>query len=204
MLLMRTSGSPPWIAVALGVTLLSCTATVDVPAATGGSGGDVHNFSWVVEGKLAGMARPGAVRTLDEDLASLEAHGIVLLVSLTETPTPAVDAARYGIEVLHLPVEDFTPPSQEQLFIFAHRSRESLEAGAAVGVHCAAGLGRTGTTLAAYFVTEGMTAEEAIAEVRRQRPGSIETSDQEQAVRTFHGRWRAVQSPIPPSAEESP
>jgi atypical dual specificity phosphatase len=201
---MRTSGSPPWIAVALGVTLLSCAATVDVPPATGGSGGDVHNFSWVVEDKLAGMARPGAVRTLDEDLASLEAHGIKLLVSLTETATPAADAARYGIEVVHLPVVDFTPPSQEQLFTFAHRSRESLAAGAAVGVHCAAGQGRTGTTLAAYFVTEGMTADEAIAEVRRQRPGSIETSEQEQAVRTFHGRWRAVQSPIPPPVEESP
>jgi len=189
---------------ALAAVASACTATIDVP--DGGHqtpDGDVHNFSWVVEGKLAGMARPGAVRSLDEDLASLQAHGIVLLVSLTETPTPAADAARYGIEVLHLPVEDFTPPTQEQLFSFAHKTRESLAAGGVVGVHCGAGLGRTGTTLAAYFVTEGMSATAAIDEVRKLRPGSIETPEQELAVKTFDGRWRAVENPGPPP-EESP
>jgi len=165
--------------------------------------GEVANFSWVVEGKLAGMARLGVHQPLEDDLAALQTHGISLLVSLTEESTPASTAANYGIEVLHLPVQDFTPPTQDQLFAFAAKGRESLDSGHAVGVHCGAGLGRTGTVLATYFVTEGMTATEAIAEVRKLRPGSIETPEQEQAVHTFQARWRAVASPIPPP-EDAP
>jgi atypical dual specificity phosphatase len=52
-------------------------------------------------------------------------------------------------------------------------------------VHCAGGLGRTGTVLAAYLVHRGRSAEEAIAEIRRQRPGSVETPAQADAVRQF-------------------
>ena len=55
--------------------------------------------------------------------------------------------------------------------------------GCAVGVHCMAGRGRTGTMIACYLVSQGMSAEDAIAEVRRARPGSIQTEAQEQAVR---------------------
>ena len=55
-----------------------------------------------------------------------------------------------------------------------------------VGVHCAMGRGRTGTMLACYLVArEGYTGDDAIAETRRRRRGSIETRKQEQAVRNF-------------------
>ena len=184
------------------LALVGCSGTLETQPPAGAPA-EVANFSWVVEGKLAGMARLGVHQPLEDDLASLESLGISLLVSLTEESTPASTAAHYGIEVLHLPVQDFTPPTQEQLFAFAAEARESLDAGRAVGVHCGAGLGRTGTVLASYFVTEGMTATEAIAEVRKLRPGSIETPEQEQAVHTFQGRWRAIATPIPPT-EESP
>jgi atypical dual specificity phosphatase len=49
-------------------------------------------------------------------------------------------------------------------------------------VHCGAGLGRTGTVVAAWLVRRGRSAREAIAEVRRVRPGSVETREQEEAV----------------------
>jgi atypical dual specificity phosphatase len=62
---------------------------------------------------------------------------------------------------------------------------DSVAAGNPVGVHCTAGLGRSGTMAAAYLVAEGASADEAIATVRQLRPGSIETSAQEDAVRLF-------------------
>lgn len=48
---------------------------------------------------------------------------------------------------------------------------------------------RTGTLIAAYLVkARGLTVEAAIAEIRRVRPGSVETPAQEAAVRAYAER----------------
>jgi atypical dual specificity phosphatase len=52
-------------------------------------------------------------------------------------------------------------------------------------VHCGEGKGRTGSVLAAYLVAKGATADEAIERVRALRPGSIQTLEQENAIRLF-------------------
>lgn len=53
----------------------------------------------------------------------------------------------------------------------------------AVGVHCRMGWGRTGVMAACYLVRfHGKTPERAIVEIRRHRPHSIETYEQERAV----------------------
>lgn len=142
-------------------------------------------FSWVLDNQLAGMARPGRQRPLETDLQFLEDQGIELLFSLTVTPTDSQAAHAHGIEVIHLPVADFTAPTLDQLTTFVRRAHVSIGAGHAVGVHCGAGKGRTGTFLAAYFVGHGMTAEQAIRHVRALRPGSVETEEQEQVLVRF-------------------
>ena len=151
-----------------------------------GEGEAMAGFSWVLDEQLAGMPRPGATRPLEDDLDFLVTQRIELLVSLTETPPNPDLVASRGIRLHHSPVEDFAAPTQAQLGEFVELANAVIEAGGRVGVHCAAGKGRTGTFLAVFLVSQGMTAEEAIAEVRRLRPGSVETEEQEQAVAEYY------------------
>ena len=146
---------------------------------------EMKGFSWVLEGRLAGMPQPGPGDDLEHDLLFLEEQEIELLVSLTEKSTDIEAAKAHGMAVLHLPVKDFAAPTLDQLFEFTSTVHEWLSEGKRVGVHCRAGLGRTGTFLAAYFVTTGMTAGAAIEHVRVLRPGSVETAAQEQTVYAF-------------------
>jgi atypical dual specificity phosphatase len=145
----------------------------------------IPGFSWIVEGELAGMPQPGQTRSLDEDLSFLQQQGIDLLVSLTEDPLDPAALSERDLDSLHIPIPDFTAPSMEQMAEFAEAVEARTAAGEAVGVHCGAGFGRTGTMVAAYFVWQGMAAKSAIARIRDLRPGSIETEAQEQAIFDF-------------------
>ncbi len=81
----------------------------------------------------------------------------------------------------------YTEYRREQYIIdrFLTETAKARKEGYALGIHCTAGKGRTGTMLAAYLVSQGYTAPEAIAEVRRLRPGSVETEEQADRVAEF-------------------
>ncbi|MDR2392390.1 MAG: dual specificity protein phosphatase family protein [Planctomycetota bacterium] len=144
------------------------------------------NFSFVIPGKLAGCARPGGrAGDIRSDLAGLVRQGIAALVTLTEEALDPAAVRDVGLDVLHLPVPDFAPPTLEQIARFVAYVDERNRAGGAVAVHCGAGCGRTGTMLACYLASRGKTAGDAIMTVRRERPGSVETPEQELRVREF-------------------
>lgn len=139
----------------------------------------LSNFGWILPRRLAGMARPqpGAAEHL-KDL------GVVAVLTLTETP-PLPELWAAGLDVLHEPIADFAAPDARTLGRCVTFVQAGMARGGAVVVHCHAGYGRTGTVLAAALVAEGLDPEEAIEVVRSLRPGSLETYEQEAAVRRF-------------------
>ena len=141
------------------------------------------SFTWIVEGKIGGMPKPDIFGTLEENLELLEKNfGVGIIMTLTEESLDAELVENYGFEYYHMPIENFCPPTLEQLQQIMKIYQNSSKA---IAVHCFAGVGRTGTVLAAMLVLEGMNSEEAISFVRDKRPGSIETIKQEDAVFMF-------------------
>ena len=143
-------------------------------------------FSWIDKPLLAAMALPGS----KDDLEWLRRHGIEVVISLTEDPLRRDWVNDAGILMVHEPINDMQAPTQEQLDRCVSAIARAHERSMGVAVHCGAGLGRTGVVIAAYLIHQGQTAWDAIAKVRRLRPGSIETEEQAEAVAEFGRRKR--------------
>ncbi|MBI5119209.1 dual specificity protein phosphatase family protein [Candidatus Poribacteria bacterium] len=151
------------------------------------------NFSFVVPSAIAGMARPGTIDALADDLAFLRTEGIRAILSLSETPLTEPVVREHGFSYLHVPIDDFTAPTIKQVnqcMDFVERMVNAERK--PVAVHCGAGCGRTGTMLACYLVRTGKTADEAIETVRFMRPCSIETEGQKALVYQYeeHLKYR--------------
>lgn len=153
-------------------------------------------FSWIDRPRLAALAQPRSA----DDLRWLRRNGIEVLVSLTETPLPRSWVNDAGMLAVSVPVPDMDAPTDRQLDHILATVRRANESGMGVAVHCAAGLGRTGTVLAAYLVAGGLEARAAVAKVRALRPGSVETADQERAVERYA---RQLARPEPPADEDA-
>ncbi len=138
----------------------------------------LRNFSYLIEGKLAGLAHPGFGGDLDAALDELRDHGVTALVSLDEVGVAAQVVSAHGLEHRHIPVTDFEPPTRSQADAFVTFVDEQVTRGRQVAVHCQAGIGRTSTMLAAYLVAHGSSVQEATDEVSRRRAHSVESDAQ--------------------------
>lgn len=151
----------------------------------------VPNFSWVLPGRLAASGMPARGLSHEAARVYLDLHraGVRVVASLLETapPLPALHAA--GLTSLHFPIGDFgTPRNLDAFGAFVDQVAAYVRAGQPALAHCYAGIGRAGMFTACYLARiEGYAPEAAIAEVRRRRPGSIETHGQMEIVRRLAG-----------------
>lgn len=146
-------------------------------------------------GKQDRFAYTGAwERDLGIDLDAIAAWGAKLVLTLVELPelkalsVPQLghEVKRRGIEWLHLPIADYSVPTQtfeEQWLTDGRAIRTMLRNGEDIIVHCKGGLGRAGMIAARLLVELGMEPEEAIHTVRHARKGAIETPSQLALVR---------------------
>jgi len=142
------------------------------------------DFTWIDKPRLAAMAHPGSL----EEYQWLRDQGVQLVISLSETPPRRNWINDAGLFSMHIPVEDTTAPTQDQIDQCVTAIDKALASKVGVAIHCMAGKGRTGTMLACWFVAHGLSARDALTRIRRLRPGSVETSDQADAVAEFARR----------------
>ena len=135
-------------------------------------------FRWLVPGRIAGMARPGLLRDLDDELRALAELGIRHLVTLEEHPLDGDAVAAHGLAPRHVPIADMAAPSVTDAVALLAWLDDCRQRGEPVALHCKAGLGRTGTLLAAYLLWRGATALHAIEEVRSINPYFVQSERQ--------------------------
>lgn len=83
------------------------------------------------------------------------------------------DDAAHGLALTkycHLPTVDDQPPTLAQLQRGVEFIAAEVEAGGKVYIHCAGGIGRAPTMAAAYFMSQGLNLEQALAKIRQARP----------------------------------
>lgn len=130
---------------------------------------------WYIPGLLCGGMRPRS----ESDLELLVNAGVKILICLKESPTLFAECLSMGITPWHLPVPDFSVPTHEVII----QAGTLLEKRETVFLHCHAGLGRTGTVAAALLIIhQGMSPRDALETVRKLRPGSVETEEQEMFI----------------------
>ncbi|MBT4520070.1 MAG: ADP-ribosyl-(dinitrogen reductase) hydrolase [Halieaceae bacterium] len=134
-------------------------------------------------------------RDLQTDLEAIKAWGADLIINLIEDHEMAQlqvenTAALLPpkIEYLRLPISDFSIPGENWEISWDRLSlpvAERLRRGASIVVHCKGGLGRAGLCAARLLVELGCAPSDAIQRIRAERPGALETPEQEGYIKTI-------------------
>jgi len=144
------------------------------------------NFSWLIDEKLAGCGMP----TTQNEIKWILNKGVKSIITMTENALP--ESWVENVSYLHVPTVDLTAPDVEKIITAVDYIYEKLNNNEPVMVHCAAGIGRTGTILACYLIKyQNYSAKKAIEQVRKKRPGSIQSESQEIAIEFFEKHIRS-------------
>ncbi len=149
------------------------------------------------------MEQAGVDKLLIENLQAFYAAGVRTMYSLSSAGSDRnPELVQYlcqnlfdedtncvtAIDGVNIEIEDFHAPSADQLSVIADDVTSRLAKGENLVIFCGAGIGRTGTVLAAIDmqVTGEYDVEKSIANVRKAYYGSaVETSSQRLALKQF-------------------
>lgn len=151
---------------------------------SGGARGP-RGFLWLKQDRLAGTPMPGVYYDMEYDLKALQRVGVTSLITLTENALEQTRLAPFGIKSYWEPIPDMKAPTLEQGARLCRKIDELLAQNEAVAVHCRAGMGRTGTVLAAHLVWEGYSALDALESVRRIEPRWVQSQAQIEFLQEF-------------------
>ena len=137
------------------------------------------DISWIEPNILAA----GSVPVEENDILSLHTENIRAILTLTERPittfheiTPSL-LESLNIAYLHVPIPDQFPPTMEQARKILVFIKEMKQQERPLFVHCQAGVGRTGTVLHLYYISQGKSFEEADTIIRAKRVQCILLTD---------------------------
>jgi atypical dual specificity phosphatase len=125
-------------------------------------------FSLIERGVLAASSIPFDAK----DIRSLHQQGVRAIVSLTERSLIGLsDITQTLLDELdliyfHAPIRDHFPPSLPQARQILQFIEQMKAENRLTFIHCHAGVGRTGAIVHAYFIFQGLSLDEAKAQVR--------------------------------------
>lgn len=136
---------------------------------------------WIDEPLVLGSSNPTTGQ-----LEKLYQEGFRSVISLLDEgeQSPAYDVEEVkaiGFERYSISLRDFSAPGLADFKAFLEAVHRALSQGKVL-IHCQAGLGRTGTMAAAYWIDKGLSVNEAIKRVRKVNPGVIGTDEQEYSL----------------------
>lgn len=162
---------------------------------------------WVEPGRFLAGEYPGRPdpRLLRQRVMSLLHAGFTTYIDLTRpgerepyAPTLQEEAGQHGLTISYqrFPIGDFGLPTRSQMSAILEAIQGALDADQKVYLHCWAGVGRTGTTVACYFVQHGMSGEQALARLAELFQGAEQSlfypsSPETLAQANFVLRWQA-------------
>jgi atypical dual specificity phosphatase len=144
-----------------------------------------RNFLWLKKGVLAGTPQPGIMTELEYDLKALQRVGVTKLITLLEKQLDPEPMKEFGIDCLWLPINDMEAPKLEEAIEWCQRVEGFIRDGLVTAYHCKAGMGRTGTMLAAQLIWEGMQALEALETARKVEPRWVQSEVQVKFLEDF-------------------
>lgn len=130
---------------------------------------------WVIPQRLAILPKPRGGEWLDDEIASFAAQGLQTLLTLL-TPDEEIEtgltdevvlAEKHGLDFMRYSIPDRGVP--KSVTLFAEVTNDLADSGKAIGVHCRAGIGRSGLACAAIMLRLGHELDAAFDAISKAR-----------------------------------